>query len=85
MSDPQLSIGKIKWLCRRGWKEHDVLCERFMAEEYDQCTPDEQAAFVRLLQLDDPDFSAVVLGKVPPPDDGIGALLPKVVMPSKAR
>lgn len=65
--------GRLRWLCRRGMKEHDVLLERFLADPdgYDALSSDEQQAFLRFLELDDPTMNAVFCGRIPAPDAGI--------------
>lgn len=47
---------RMRWLCRRGMKELDVLLERFMATAYDELTLEEHAAFESLLRNEDPDL-----------------------------
>ena len=59
---------KLRWLCRRGMKELDVLLERFLAERYAALSASQQAAFRRLLQLEDPDLHACLMGQQTPPD-----------------
>lgn len=49
-------------------KELDVLLERFLVETYDGLAESAQAAFLRLMQMEDPDLMAVLLGKQQAPD-----------------
>lgn len=69
MSDPQQERARLRWLCRRGMKELDVLLERFLAESYDGLAAGQQAAFARLMEMEDPDLMAALMGKQPAPDD----------------
>ncbi len=52
---------RIRWLCRRGMKELDVLLERFLAAEYDTLSEREAAEFENLLMLEDPDLYALLV------------------------
>jgi antitoxin CptB len=60
-------IGRMRWRCRRGMKELDILLERFVAERYAGAPAAEQAAFQRLLEVQDPLIYAYCLGSQPPP------------------
>jgi len=48
-------IGKLRWRCRRGMKELDLLLTRYVDERYREATPDEQQAFRQLLDADERD------------------------------
>ena len=47
-------LAKLKWKCRRGMKELDVLLEEYLAKRYQQAGAAEQGAFKALLELQDP-------------------------------
>ncbi|MGH8460840.1 MAG: succinate dehydrogenase assembly factor 2 [Stenotrophobium sp.] len=53
---------RLKWLCRRGMKELDVLMERYLAGRYDTAPEVERNAFIELLNCEDPDIWAWVMG-----------------------
>lgn len=59
---------RLRWLCRRGMKELDVLLEGFLKDRYDALAENQQQAFMRLLNLEDPDFIAILMGKQVAPD-----------------
>lgn len=67
--DSQIDKARLRWLCRRGMKELDVLLERFLKERYDGLNPEQQQAFMRLMQMEDPDLMGVLMGKQSAPDD----------------
>jgi antitoxin CptB len=69
---------RVRWLCRRGMKELDVLLERFMAVEYDRLDGTEQAAFVALLANEDPDLYALIMAWMPPADAVQAGLLERI-------
>lgn len=53
---------KLKWACRRGMLELDVLFEPFVDEAYDALSNDQKVAFQRLLACEDPDLFAWFMG-----------------------
>ncbi len=60
-------LGRLRWHCRRGMKELDVLLERYLDERYALAIPEEQAAFANLLENQDPVIYAYCMGRDPPP------------------
>lgn len=59
---------RLKWACRRGMLELDVLFEPFVEEAYDELSEDDKAIFRRLVTCDDPDLFAWFMGHKPCPD-----------------
>lgn len=57
----------LRWRQRRGMKELDVLLERYFARHYDAAGVDEQRAFARLLEREDPEIWLWVVGQAAPP------------------
>ena len=57
---------RIRWLCRRGMKELDVLLERFIAGEYDDLDERERAGLLELVEMEDPDLYMLVMGRAEP-------------------
>ncbi|ERJ18273.1 Antitoxin CptB protein [Salinisphaera shabanensis E1L3A] len=57
---------RIRWLCRRGMKELDVLLERFVSIEYDDLDEREQTGLRELVEMEDPDLYALVMGRMEP-------------------
>ena len=53
----------LRWRCRRGMRELDVLLERYLAERWGAAPAEERAAFAGLLELADPDLAALCLGQ----------------------
>lgn len=53
---------KLKWACRRGMLELDVLLEPFVDEAYDALSTENKVAFQRLLACEDPDLFAWFMG-----------------------
>ena len=55
-------LSRLKWRCRRGMRELDVLLERFLERQYSVASSEIQLAFARLLSLPDPEIFALILG-----------------------
>ena len=47
---------RIRWRCRRGLLELDLVLDAFLREELDRLTPDELTGFARLLDASDNDL-----------------------------
>ena len=57
------SRAKVRWACRRGMLELDVLFMPFMDDKaYDALDEEHQRIFQRLLTCDDPDLFAWIMG-----------------------
>jgi antitoxin CptB len=61
--------GRLRWQCRRGMRELDVLLEGYFTRRFDQAPPAQQRAFVELLQREDPDIWAWLIGHAQPPPE----------------
>ncbi|MAG75467.1 MAG: succinate dehydrogenase assembly factor 2 [Thalassotalea sp.] len=53
---------RLKWACRRGMLELDVLFMPFVDEAYDDLTDQQKREFERLLECDDPELFAWFMG-----------------------
>jgi antitoxin CptB len=60
--------GKLRWRCRRGIKELDVLLERYMDQRFCGASTREQEAFRQLLETEDTIIYAYCLGAERPPE-----------------
>jgi antitoxin CptB len=67
--------GELRWRCRRGMRELDLLLTRFLDEHYGDAPPAEQLAFRRLLDFQDPLIYDYVVGRQAPADAGLRALI----------
>ena len=52
-ASPDVSINRLRWLCRRGMLELDAWLSLFLDTRYADLSPQMQAAFARLLDQDD--------------------------------
>ena len=71
-------VGKLRWRCRRGMRELDVLLARYVDEEYRTAAPEQQEAFRRLLDIQDPVIHAYFLGRETPPDGALASLIARI-------
>ena len=53
---------KLKWNCRRGMLELDLIFERLIKERLDNMTDEQLLAFERLLEEPDPDLHVWLMG-----------------------
>ena len=56
-------LSELRWHCRRGMRELDVLLMRYMDREYVAAPPAQHAAFETLLSLQDPEILALLTGR----------------------
>lgn len=55
-------FGRLKWACRRGMLELDVLFMPFVETGFADLSDEQQVLFERLLTFDDPDLYAWFMG-----------------------
>jgi antitoxin CptB len=66
---------RIRWQCRRGLLELDLILAKFLDRHFDTLSPDKLATFKRLLDYPDNDVLDLVFQKMPPPDAETAALI----------
>ena len=76
-ADPR-EIGKLRWRCRRGMKELDVLLARYVEERFCSASSAERDAFKDLLEAQDAVIYAYCLGQEPPPGR-FAALIERII------
>ena len=54
---------RLRWLCRRGMKELDLVMTRYLDTQYSQASEPERESFRDLLALPDPDLYSLLLGR----------------------
>ena len=64
--DVDREFARLRWRCRRGMRELDVLLTRYLERNYAASSPAERAAFVQLLELPDPDLFGYLVGRTTP-------------------
>ncbi|HEX3395512.1 MAG TPA: succinate dehydrogenase assembly factor 2 [Steroidobacteraceae bacterium] len=76
--------GRLRWRCRRGMKELDILLSRYLDERFCAASPEEQDAFRRLLEVQDPQIYAYCLGEKRPPEH-LAALIERITANPSAK
>lgn len=79
MSNATSDTGRLRWRCRRGMKELDVLLTRWLEGHHGGATAARRAAFERLLELPDPDIAGWFLGRTRPDDAELAALVDEIL------
>ena len=64
----------LRWRQRRGMKELDVLLERYYHRHYEGASPEDKAAFDRLLDREDPEIWLWVVGQQAPPAEFVNVI-----------
>jgi antitoxin CptB len=62
---PEISKARLRWQCRRGMRELDVLLSTWLEQHFDRVDDEQKAAFQALLELPDPDLAAYLVRGVP--------------------
>jgi antitoxin CptB len=57
---------RVRWRCRRGLLELDLILARFLDHRYDALGPEERALFEELLEHSDNDLLDLALGRCEP-------------------
>jgi antitoxin CptB len=71
-------FGRLRWQCRRGMKELDVLLMRYVEDQFREAPDEHQAAFRALLNAPDTLIYAYCLGGEPPPTALLSALIERI-------
>lgn len=58
-----MDYGRLKWLCRRGVRELDVVLEAWLSTMFSAAPPERRIAFAELLAMSDPQLFDVLLGR----------------------
>ena len=61
--DTSREIPRLKWLCRRGVKELDIIMSHYLEFSYPSANASEKKAFRELLEIEDPILFLLVVGK----------------------
>ncbi len=66
---------RIRWDCRRGMLELDIVLARFMEQNFEQLTPREAEAFKGVLAYSDPDLWGLIQSDETGVDENIRKVL----------
>lgn len=77
MSDDN-EYARLKWRCRRGMLELDLLLQPFVEELYPTLTAEEQLQFHTLLDLEDQELLECLMLQQPPEDNSLDHVIRKI-------
>jgi antitoxin CptB len=72
-------MSQLRWRCRRGMKELDLLLLKFVDNEYSEADASFQQAFKRLLSMPDPDILALLTGRATADDEHIAYVIQRLL------
>jgi antitoxin CptB len=75
LTKPPCAPGRLRWRCRRGMKELDVLLERFAQRVWLEASAEECRVFTELLELPDPLLAGYLLGGATPAEPHLAQAL----------
>ncbi len=68
-------LARLRWQCRRGLLELDLVLTAFLDQHYSSLTPLEIAAFIDLLDRPDPELWARIMAAPDYAEDDAGSVL----------
>lgn len=71
--------GKLRWRCRRGMKELDVLLARWLDRCWEAADDDQRLAFQQLLEQADPQLADWLIGGRRPDEPRFARLIDDIV------
>jgi len=69
---------RLKWQCRRGMRELDVLLSAWLENHYSAASKADKAAFRALLELADPELIGYLIGGETPSEPGIASVVRQI-------
>ncbi|MBP8007189.1 MAG: succinate dehydrogenase assembly factor 2 [Burkholderiales bacterium] len=68
-------LARLRWRCRRGMLENDIVLERFLASRGSAITDEELAMLDRLLDLTDGDLWDLIAGRAEADDPSLAPMV----------
>lgn len=86
MTDPETAaaasaLARLRWRCRRGMRELDVVLERYLERRYARAPESERRAFESLLERQDPELLAYLMGREAPEDPELVNVIARLAHP----
>ncbi len=69
---------ELKWQCRRGMRELDLLLTDYLENDYPRASEEQKQAFRELLAVPDPDLISYLLGGQTPADATIAIIVSQI-------
>ena len=77
--DEAQELSRLRWRCRRGMLELDVLLGRYFDCYYAESGPDRQESFRQLVSMQDPDLHALLIGGSKTDDPGLQDVIKQIL------
>jgi len=71
-------LGRVRWQCRRGMLELDLLLRRFVDRGYHDLSSEERGAFSRLLDYPDDTLLELLMGRMTSTEGAIASVIEKI-------
>lgn len=78
MADRPDEVARLRWRCRRGMKELDLVLLRYLEQDYPQASPVDRDAFARILELQDPDLFGYLVGRDTPAEASLRHVVARI-------
>lgn len=78
----EMTMSRLRWLCRRGMKELDIAMESYLDNHYAAASEADRSAFGELLQMQDPNLYALIAGKEQPSNEAIDRVIQAIRLSS---
>ena len=72
------NMARLRWRCRRGMRELDVLLTRYLDRVWATASPTERDAFLQLVELQDPDLFGYLVGRDTPAEESQRAVIARI-------
>lgn len=75
-----MNPGQLRWRCRRGMRELDVLLLRYLDDDFPAAPASDRQAFEELLSWQDPDIVDLLAGRVTTEDPGLRHVVKRLLI-----
>jgi antitoxin CptB len=76
-------LSRLRWRCRRGMRELDVLLLRYLDREFPAAAPSARSAFERLLSAQDPEILDLLAGRLVVEDVALNEVIQRLLAQSR--
>ena len=73
-----LDHNRLRYRCRRGMKELDLLLQRYLEQQFAGASEQEQRIFAELLEQQDPELYGYLVGRDVPADPAVADVIRKI-------
>jgi antitoxin CptB len=71
-------LARLRWHCRRGMRELDVMLTRYLDRVWATASSAERDAFVQLVELQDPELFGYLVGRTTPAEESQRAVIARI-------